>query len=125
MQKLRLSMNSVNYRQLADLSLEYVGFLESVTPQLSPSQIEKKTLAVEKLRRRALYQARRASIYDGSLGRIFSRMVSFLAISASGGYLPDRSKMRLGPRAALKDLLYGVPGLYKLRLNDGHELNRS
>jgi hypothetical protein len=34
----------------------------------------------------------------------------------SGGYLMDPSHTRLGPRAAVKDLLFGVPGLYRLKL---------
>jgi hypothetical protein len=125
LEKLELSMNSVNYRELADLSIEYAAFLESVEPQLLPWQSEKIKLAVRKLRRRSSYQARRALIYDGSHRHALSRIVPFLAIAATGGYLHDTSKMRLGPRAAVKDLLYGVPGFYKMRHNARPELNQS
>jgi hypothetical protein len=55
----------------------------------------------------------RAQIYKRE-SNFLGRAAAFTRIALMGGYCPDRSKTRLGPRAALKDLLFGVPAIYKL-----------
>lgn len=66
-----------------------------------------------KLEFRARLHRIRNQIYskDSNLPR---RVAAFLQIFCLVGYLPDQSGSRLGPRAALKDMLFGVPGVHQL-----------
>lgn len=68
--------------------------------------------SAKNLERRSGLHRMRSGIYrnDSTLVR---RAIVFTRIFFSGGYWPDPSKTRLGPRAAMKDLLLGVPGLYR------------
>ena len=67
--------------------------------------------------RRIEYQAKlhriRHQIYSND-SNLFCRVKAFLHILTLAGYLPDAFGARLGPRAALKDLFFGVPGAYKI-----------
>lgn len=114
LQKLRLTMNSRNYCALSELSAECALFLEDLTKQL-PDEFRRASIISErKFRQRSQLQKIRSVIYDEAVG-FDARLVSFIKILLSGGYLPDPSRTRLGPRAIVKDLLFGVPGLYRLK----------
>jgi len=81
-----------------------------------PSELRAAAKTAErKFSQRSKFQKARSVIYDDYVS-LSQRFLSFRNILLSGGYLPDPSRTRLGPRAAMKDILFGVPGIYRIRI---------
>jgi hypothetical protein len=114
--KLRMAMNTRSYKAISDLSTECAVFLENLIEQL-PEELERAAkISEHKFRQRSQFLKIRSIIYDDNVN-FASRLVAFCNIFLSRGYLADPSRIRLGPRAAMKDLLFGVPGLYRLKMD--------
>jgi len=71
--------------------------------------------SAERLRLRSTLHRLRTRLYQRE-ANLADRVIAVARILLLGGYWPDRSGTRLGARSALKDILFGVPGIYKLSL---------
>ena len=110
-QAIRRSASTSHYRIMAELESKAAGILEALDPVKVP-QPDRLKLVARRFRYRARLHLHRAGLYDAKASA-WARIQHFGSILLSGGYLPDATNSRLGPRSALKDLLFGVPGLYK------------
>ena len=112
MAKLSVSARPVNYAALTEMELRSSNILgslpgEKVRPNNQPLQ-----RVAARLRRLSRMHQYRTDLYKAD-ATVLRRLVSFLGILLLGGYLPDRIKARLGLGAAVKDLCFGIPGVYK------------
>jgi glycosyltransferase involved in cell wall biosynthesis len=114
MGRLTTSMKSRNYQSISELSLACAVLLESRIDDFPETFSSRAAAAAAGFRRRALYNRSRHEMFRDSTN-LFDRIKLFTRIFWSAGYLPDPSFTRLGPKAGLKDLVFGVPGLYKLK----------
>lgn len=102
---------TLNYDELADSELECARVLyRAAEKSLLYAGRLKKT--AEKFEVRSRRHRLRTQIYRKD-STPWSRARAFLTILLNAGYLPDSSKSRLGPRAAAKDLLFGVSGAFR------------
>jgi glycosyltransferase involved in cell wall biosynthesis len=113
--RLGLVLKSMDYAALSRLDLECAALLEERSLDLREPLRSRATKAAALFRRRARLKALRGGIYrrDSALG---SRLMAVFRIAMNGGYFSDGFNSRLGYRAGLKDLCYGVTGVYKLAL---------
>ncbi len=110
--KLQLATDTVDYETLAEFERKCAEVLGSIPDSAAPGYIpERKTLIDQLLHRSELHRSR-ARVYSRT-ANFADRAGSFLSMLSSGAYSPAQSKNRIGPRAAVKDLSYGVSGLYK------------
>ncbi len=110
-QAIRTSASTSHYKVLAELESKAARILESLDAAEVP-QPERLKLVAHRFRYRARLHSHRAGLYEAASSG-WTRFQHFGAILLSGGYLPDAINSRLGPKSAIKDLLFGVPGLYK------------
>jgi glycosyltransferase involved in cell wall biosynthesis len=96
-----ISLRMTNYAQAAARMAAYAAFVEPFAPD-----------AAAKFCRRAVFNRRRDDIYAAGQNPA-QRLRAFSTILLSGGYLPDKSKTRLGPRAGIKDFCTGITGFHK------------
>ena len=103
---------TLEYDALADAELACSRVLVAAAGQ-NPDRAAQLIEGSRKMERRSLFHRLRTRIYarDSSF---FRRGITFASIFWRGGYLPDSAGMLLGPRAGLKDLLFGTPGTYRL-----------
>jgi glycosyltransferase involved in cell wall biosynthesis len=87
------------------------GFLRTAA-EWHPDCADRLRKSAERLAFRSKLHQVRAHIYkrESTLRR---RITAFLKIVILSGYLPDRSKTRLGIRAGLKDMVFGVTMAYR------------
>jgi hypothetical protein len=111
--RLRIVLNSMDYGTLSRLDLECAVLLEQRSLDLREPLRSRAAKAAALFRRRAELKALRGGIYRRD-SVLKSRLKAALRIAISGGYFSDGFKSRLGYRAGLKDLCYGVTGAYKL-----------
>lgn len=102
---------TLNYDKKADLELACSDILMNAAQQ-EPDRADRLKIAARKLRARSELHRLRTRIYTPG-SALFGRAAIFSRILLRGGYWPDASAMRLGPRALAKDLLFGIPGIYK------------
>ena len=117
MQKLSAIINKVNYKILSDFSNECARFLEESLETTPLNQDELRhyyEIAAERFRIRAKLLELRAALYDRE-NNLANRLILISKIIREGGYFFNPYGHRLGLRAALKDLLYGLPGIPKMR----------
>jgi hypothetical protein len=112
---------TLEYDALADAELACSKVLVAAAAQ-NPDRAERLIRTARQLEMRSQFHRLRTRIYAGSPG-FFRRATTFGNIFRTGGYLPDASRTRLGPRAGLKDLLFGVLGGYKLRASGRSTVN--
>ena len=112
LQKLSVGVETPDYDAVAAgeyasaRSLEQV--LETCPPEWAPAIRRSITL----LDRRAQLHQWRGTIYKAK-SHLPGRVATFLKILFTGGYGSDQTQTRLGSKAAVKDLLIGIPSLYK------------
>ncbi len=109
---LQLATGDVNYVTLAEFETKCAEVLSSIPDSAAPAYIPERRHLIAQLRHRAEMHLARAAMYSRK-ANFFGRAGSFLSMLAAGAYLPAESKNRIGPRAAVKDLSFGVSGLYK------------
>jgi len=117
MQKLLLTAKTVNYEVLSDFSNECARFLEESleTTQLNHNEIRHYCeVAAKRFRTRARLLKLRAALYNRD-ANLATRLILIVKITVEGGYLFNPYGHRLGLRAALKDVLYGLPGIPRIR----------
>jgi len=102
----------IEYEGAADGELACSRMLRVAANQ-HPVRADRLCWAAKGLERRSRLHRLRAGIYNKE-ATFLRRAFEFSRIFFFGGYLPDRSSARLGLRAAAKDMLFGVPGIYKL-----------
>lgn len=110
--KLGVGAEIPNYLEVADGEMECSVAIASATPTAPPTWRPRLEQSTKHLALRSRLHRMRATMYAEGSG-FFTRLRVFLRILAAGGYLPDRSRTRLGPRAALKDILLGVFGVFR------------
>jgi rhamnosyltransferase len=74
-----------------------------------PARAKRLLATAHRVERRAALHRRRTAIYASGSG-FLARTGVWCRIFVQGGYWPDRSRTRLGPKAGLKDLVFGVTG---------------
>lgn len=84
-----------------------------------PDRADRLTKAAKRLAFRSKLHQVRARIYK-SESTLLDRITAFLKILILSGYLPDRSKTRLGSRAGLKDMVFGVSMAYRCFVSAGN-----
>ncbi len=110
-QQTRNILRTLDYDLLADAEIESSRAILRAAQQ-SPQFAEPLRAVAQKIARRSEFHRLRTRIYrPGS--SLFLRISCFARILFRGGYLPSRSGIGLGPRAAVKDLLFGAPGTFK------------
>lgn len=107
--------NTLAYDKFAEFEFASSKLLRSAA-EARPHRSEQLRRSADLLEFRAKLHLLRREIYNRE-SRLTGRAIAFARISILGGYWPDRSSTRLGPRAAFKDMLFGVPGVYKLLLS--------
>ena len=110
--KLELARREVNYLSLSQFETKCADVLASIPDTAAPAYVAERRLLIDQLRRRATLHLARAAVYSRT-ANFFGRAGGFLSMLALGAYSRAENKNRVGPRAALKDLSYGVSGLYK------------
>ncbi len=106
----RVAKGNVNYEALATLEVRYAEVLHDIAANVPAGKRPPIERLSGKLRRRGKMHEHRAALYAAGAS-LPARMKSFASIVLLGGYLPDPDRTRLGPKALVKDLVYGVPGL--------------
>lgn len=101
---------TIDYDQSADFELRCAHILSVVARQY-PEREDRLNLSRKKLEFRSKLHRIRTRIYKEPLP--WRRASAFMEIVLLGGYCPDKSGTRLGLRAAMKDFLFGVPGVYR------------
>jgi glycosyltransferase involved in cell wall biosynthesis len=106
------SAATLEYDNLADFELKCAKILDAAVGQ-APRLGDRLRNSARKMERRSQLHRLRTRIYarDSSFLR---RGITFVGIFRRGGYLPDSSGTRLGLRAGLKDLFFGVSGAWRL-----------
>jgi glycosyltransferase involved in cell wall biosynthesis len=113
LQVLSKSATSVDYRHFALIEDQCAGLFANI-PCLSDSHKARADRAAAYFRTCAAIHRWRAKIYAAESG-LTQRIGGFLSIFVLRGYFGSRSGCALGWRALLKDVLYGIPGVHKLR----------
>ena len=108
----RVAKGNVNYEALAKLEMRYADVLNDIAAHVPASTRPPIEQLSGKLHRRGRMHEHRAALYAAG-APLPARVKSFASIVLLGGYLPDPDKTRLGPKALVKDLVFGVPGLHK------------
>lgn len=110
--KLQLAMTNADYLMLADFEAKCYEVLAGIPDELAPAYAkERHHLADQFLQKSKLHHLRH-TLYNRSASLV-GRLSSFAKLLASGAYWGRRKDVAIGPRAALKDLSFGVSGLYK------------
>lgn len=107
---LRVS-KTLNYDGFADFEMRCSHVLYQAAEK-SPSYATRLRSSAKRLELRSRLHRLRTRIYRED-STPWSRAHAFLGILWNAGYLPDSSKTRLGPRAAVKDLFFGISGVSK------------
>lgn len=105
-------VGTVNYDKFADLERACSDLLMHAAESRSTDRDRLKR-AARRMAYRSQMHRLRTRLYSPGL-TFLGRLSTFSQILLRGGYWPDSSAMRLGPRALLKDLLFGIPGVYKI-----------
>lgn len=108
----RWAVQTLDYNALADFEIICSRILLNAAQQV-PDRADRLSESAGKFEFRSKLHRMRNRIYSRE-STFWQRAASFVHICSVAGYLPDRSGTRLGPRAAMKDMLYGVPGMYHL-----------
>jgi glycosyltransferase involved in cell wall biosynthesis len=103
---------TTEYEESADFELACAREL-SVAAEQIPRRADCLRLSAKRLELRSKFHRMRSRIYKRE-STLMGRAAAFFKIFALGGYLPDESRTRLGLRAAAKDMLFGVPGTYRI-----------
>lgn len=103
---------TVGYEEHAAFESDCSRILLAAAEQ-SPILADRLRRSSAKLEFRARLHRIRNQIYRKD-SNLLGRLAAFLKIVFLAGYLPDQSRTRLGPRAGLKDMLFGIPGMYRL-----------
>jgi glycosyltransferase involved in cell wall biosynthesis len=82
-----------------------------------PGRAKRLVATAHQLERRAALHRLRTRIYARGSG-FLRRADTWRRIFFQAGYLPDASRTRLGPKAGVKDLVFGVTGMYRLTENN-------
>jgi glycosyltransferase involved in cell wall biosynthesis len=113
---IRFSINSLNYEDASRHTIDCAAFLERASNKFNGKFKNNSDESACRLRKRAKLLKLRARIYDKN--SIFSaRLKFFFEILVSEGYFLRQNGSRLGPKAAIKDALFGVTGLYRGRFD--------
>lgn len=110
--RLELAATNFDYNLLADFESKCADVLSHIDDAAAPAYIVERKELIQQFRRRAKLHRLRASVY-GRTSTFISRVRSFFSMLAAGAYRRSAKKGAIGPRAALKDLSFGVSGLYK------------
>lgn len=111
-EQMRSIASIVEYEGAADGELVCSHIL-SIAARQHPDRAERLQRAANHLERRSKFHHLRDLIYKKE-SDFPLRAIAFIRIFFGGGYLPDISRSRLGLRAAVKDIVLGVPRLHKL-----------
>ena len=103
---------TVGYEEHAAFESDCSRILHAAAEQ-SMNVADRLRKSAARLEFRARLHRIRNQIYSKESG-LMQRLMAFIRIFFLGGYMSDQSGTRLGPRAALKDMLFGVPGMYRL-----------
>lgn len=106
---------TVHYDERATFEMECSQILRILAAQ-HPMRAPRLKESAERLAFRSRFHSFRTCIYRAD-STLPNRVRAFMNIFLSGGYLPDSSGTRLGPRAAVKDLLVGLPRIHRLFLS--------
>jgi len=80
--------------------------------ELTPDRAGRLIETAQQLERRAALHRTRTRIYARESG-FLRRARTWARIFLQGGYWPDGTRTRLGPKAGLKDLVFGVTGAHR------------
>jgi hypothetical protein len=105
-------VRTTDYEKLADTELDCSNALFEIAEQ-NPQFAGSLQATARMIARRSQLHRTRTAIYRKD-STLFGRTILFARIFIRKGYMPDSSGTSLGPRAAMKDLLFGVPGIFKL-----------
>jgi len=102
-------IRTTDYNALAEREQECSSILRNAA-QHAPAFANRLRESADMLDLRAQLHRSRHRIYSRESG-FLRRAAAFSRILLVGGYLPDRSHTRPGPRAGAKDLILGIPGI--------------
>lgn len=105
-------IQTLTYDATANSELACSQILWNAAKQ-SSDRAERLKETAKRLEVRARLHRIRTRIYSKDSG-LLQRLEAFMRIFLLAGYLPDQSRTRLGPRAGIKDVFYGVTGAYQL-----------
>ncbi len=109
---LLLSLSDTEYSGLATLELECSELILALDCRLDVTKRECAMASARSFTLRSNHHRLRSVIYDRRRN-LFDRGRSFIKLLISGAYRSEASYEFLGSRAAVKDLCFGVPGVYK------------
>lgn len=101
----------LTYEMDAEKEMALSRILQTAADQ-NPDRADRLKRSAKNLEFRSGLHRMRSEIYRNDMALV-RRAFVIARIFLLGGYWPDPSKTRLGPRAAMKDLFFGVPGLYR------------
>lgn len=107
------SFETIEYDRSAELESACSRILFSAADQ-NPNYADQLRFCAKRLEFRSELHRLRSRIYNRE-SALVGRAATFFQIFLLGGYLPDESRTRLGLRAAAKDMLFGVPGTYRIQ----------
>ncbi len=110
----QLALSNTEYGELASLEAQYAELISELSEKV-PTQFKNNVLATSRnFRDRSRFHRLRSVLYSPG-STVFQRAGAFLKLAFSGAYRSDTTRTRLGSRAAVKDLLFGVPALSRLK----------
>lgn len=110
--QMRIATETPKYQDVANAEADCSRYLFASLDRIESRWKKPARAWAKRLAFRSKLHAQRHDLYSGRLGAA-SRAKIYARILLSGGYFPDRAKNRLGPKAALKDLVMGVAGWRK------------
>jgi hypothetical protein len=112
--QLMWTLEMKGYAEQAEHEALCATVMEELSKSVS-SPFKRNVLATrDNFNTRSRYHMVRSVIYDPE-SNVFRRVASFVELVSSGAYGSDTTRTRLGGRAALKDMLFGLPALARLR----------
>ena len=109
---LMLSLTNTGYSEMAGLEAEYAEMFSRLAAKVTVNQKPYANRAAQNFAMRSRFHYLRAAIFEGR-SNILKRGASFIQLLGLGAYRNSTDKTRLGSRAALKDLVFGVSGFHK------------
>jgi len=109
---LLLSLSDTEYSGLAALESECAKRILALDLRFDASKREYAIASARRFALRSEYHRLRSVVYDRR-SNLFDRSLGFIRLLISGAYRSGASYTCLGSRAAVKDLCFGVPGVYR------------
>lgn len=111
-QALKSSNGYKKYKLISDYERDCVNYIDVMSKKISEQWVCYAKLSIKIVDRRAQLHNLRANIYNDN-AKFSARLVNFWRILYSNGYFAKDFQFKFGSYAIIKDIFYGITGLYR------------